>query len=108
MLSGCPSVGMVGPTKHRRGADSPCCTTGRHGRIGDALLQSLVWPLGIVVCDILPEDTEHVGFTQDEQVVEALAAHAAKQALTAGIFLWGAVGSAHLVDACGGGQGGEG
>ena len=76
--SGCPSVGMVEPAKHRRCVHSACCKTGRHGRIGDALLQSLVWPLGVVVCDILPEDTEQVGFTQDEQVVEALAADAAK------------------------------
>jgi hypothetical protein len=76
---------MVEPAKDWRGAHRACCKTGRRGRIGDALLQSLMWPIGIKICDVLPEDEEQVGFTQDEQVVEALATHTAKQPFTAGI-----------------------
>ena len=48
-----------------------------------------------------------MGFVEYEQVVQALSAHTTKQALTEGVFLWGAVGGTHLLNACGRSQGDE-
>ena len=96
---------MVQPAEDRWSVHQSRGGASRGRRIGEALLQPLVWP---VYATYSPEEPEYVGFVEDEQVVQARSADAAQHARTNGMLVRGAVGGTHLVDAGSGGQGGDG
>ncbi len=65
-------------------------------------------PGAVEVRDVLPEDTSEMGLPQDEDMVQALAPHAAQEPLAGGVLPGRAIRRAQLLDARGGGDAGEG
>src|ERR1035437_6534956 len=84
VLVSCPSNGEA----HRGPVECPYVPWGasRGRRIGESLLQPLVWP---VYATYSPEESEYVGFVEDEQVVQARSADAARHARTNGMHFRG-------------------
>ena len=65
----------------------------------DRLADPLVWPGVVEVPDIRAEDAPQVRLAQDEDMVQALAPHAAEEALAGRVLPGRAIGRAHLRDA---------
>ena len=67
----------------------------------DLLSDSLMWSGLIEVLDIGTQETMQLLLLQDEQVIQTLATHAAKEAFTDGIGPWCVVGRFQYLDAAG-------
>ena len=76
--------------------------------IGHPLPQALMGPRRVEVRSVLPQDAAHLGRAQDHQVVQALAPHAAQEPFARGVLPRCAIRRAQLLDACPGGDAGEG
>lgn len=56
--------------------------------VGDALVDALVWPGGVVVLLVFGQEGAQVRFAEDKAAVEELAAQGAGEALADGVHPW--------------------
>src|SRR5690242_9254695 len=95
-------VGVVEATEDRDRADRPRTTRQlQGGRLGERLAEALVRPRPVEVRDVLAQHVGEVALPEDEQMIEAFAAHAAQEPLAGGIGLRRAVWRAQDRDASG-------
>src|SRR3712207_3619831 len=104
-------VRMMQPAQDWHGAHA----TGPYGAtctslsgIGHPLPQALMWAPRVEVRGVLREDASQVDLAQDQQVVQALAPHAAKEPLADRILPGRAIRRPQLLDASDRGDAGEG
>src|SRR5919202_1912208 len=79
-----PLVRVMEAAQHGDRAHTAARPRPRYARlegVGDALLQALMWPGTVEVGYVLPEHASQVALAQDEQIVQAFAAHAPQEAL---------------------------
>lgn len=78
-----PAVVMVQPDQHRDGHDRAGRAIGRRWSrgAGDSLPDALVWPRGVGIRHVGPQDVSQLSLAEDEEMVEAPPPHAAQEAL---------------------------
>ena len=104
-------IGVVQPAQHREGTHSPADLRLRRSSrraIGEALLQSLVWPHAVEVGHVLAQHAPDVRLAQDQPTVRALASDTAEEPLAGGVLPGGTVGGPQHGDAARLGDPGEG
>ena len=79
-----PPVGVVEATQDWGGSHvvaTPCSARPSLGRVGNPLCQTLMRAGVVVVGHILAKDAPQVGLAQDQEMVQALPAHAPEEPL---------------------------
>jgi len=93
------TIGMMEPAQDRDRADTAPIPRGYGGWSRDLLAYPLMRPFRVEVRDIRAQDTPEVRLAEDEEVIQALAAHRPKEAFAHSILFGCSIGGPHDLDA---------